>query len=68
MRYSIPLKTPIYRAHENRLPQTHAQGPVNAYFEALLETGVDEMAWDDVGDDNVSFDLPSRAFSPDATL
>lgn len=30
------------------------QAPVNAYFEALLETGVDEMAWDDVGDDNVS--------------
>ena len=33
---------------------SHAQGPVNAYFEALLETGVDEMAWDDVGDDKVS--------------
>lgn len=31
-----------------------SQAPVNAYFEALLETGVDEMAWDDVGDDNVS--------------
>lgn len=30
------------------------QAPLNAYFEALLETGVDEMAWDDVGDDNVS--------------
>lgn len=27
---------------------------MNAYFEALLETGVDEMAWDDLGDDNVS--------------
>lgn len=30
------------------------QGPLNAYFEALLETGVDEMTWDDVGDDDVS--------------
>lgn len=27
---------------------------MNGLFEALLETGVDEMAWDDVGDDNVS--------------
>eukprot|EP00752_Nemacystus_decipiens_P010073 g8977.t1 len=31
------------------------QAPVNAYFEALLETGVDEMAWDDVGDDNMEW-------------
>lgn len=30
------------------------QAPVNALFEALLETGVDEMAWDDIGDDTVS--------------
>ncbi|CAM9194965.1 unnamed protein product, partial [Hapterophycus canaliculatus] len=31
------------------------QAPQNAYFEALLETGVDEMAWDDVGDDNMEW-------------
>ncbi|CAM9235555.1 unnamed protein product [Scytosiphon promiscuus] len=31
------------------------QAPLNAYFEALLETGVDEMAWDDVGDDNMEW-------------
>lgn len=30
------------------------QAPVNIYFEALLETGVDEMTWNDLGDDNVS--------------
>ncbi|CAM9128118.1 unnamed protein product [Sphacelaria rigidula] len=31
------------------------KGPLNAYFEALLETGVDEMTWDDVGDGNMSW-------------
>ena len=30
------------------------QAPINAHFEALFETGVDEMLWDVVGDDNVS--------------
>ena len=30
------------------------QAPINAHFEALFETGVDEMNWDVVGDDNVS--------------
>eukprot|EP00904_Undaria_pinnatifida_P002064 jgi/Undpi1/11859/HiC_scaffold_4.g01558.m1 len=29
------------------------QAPINAHFEALLETGVDEMNWDVVGDDNM---------------
>lgn len=33
---------------------SYGQAPVNTYFEALLETGVDEMAWDDLGDDSVS--------------
>lgn len=28
---------------------------MNAHFEALFETGVDEMNWDVVGNDNVSF-------------
>ncbi|CAM9906017.1 unnamed protein product, partial [Laminaria digitata] len=27
--------------------------PINAHFEALFETGVDEMNWDVVGDDNM---------------
>lgn len=39
---------------------------MNAYFEALLETGVDEMAWDDVGDDSVSRVDPSRPESSQA--
>lgn len=33
------------------------QAPINAHFEALFETGVDEMNWDVVGDDNVSLSL-----------
>lgn len=41
--YALTTSNPMFR-----------QAPLNAYFEALLETGVDEMAWDDVGDDNVS--------------
>lgn len=39
-------------AHSHKFV-SHSQAPVNAYFEALLETGVDEMTWDTVGDDNV---------------
>ncbi|CAN0182009.1 unnamed protein product [Ectocarpus sp. 6 AP-2014] len=35
--------------------QARERAPVNAYFEALLETGVDEMAWDDVGNDNMEW-------------
>lgn len=43
----------------------HLQAPVNAYFEALLETGVDEMTWDDLGDDNVSYhQLPLTSVAP----
>lgn len=39
------------------------QASVNPYFEALLETGVDEMTWDDVGDDNVSLCLQRATLS-----
>eukprot|EP00903_Cladosiphon_okamuranus_P011249 g10612.t2 len=39
------------------------QAPVNAYFEALLETGVDEMAWDDVGDDKMEWPTVAEVHS-----
>lgn len=33
---------------------SRGQAPVKAYFGALLEAGVDEMAWNDLGDDKAS--------------